>query len=423
MKERIVRNGKSLSRGEMDLMGKDGRGEEHQGEGKGMRVKARVAIAMAMNAAGAEIATCVPGLGATEIFLDHCALQSCRPVFSFHEEVAYTIAHGAALAGRRAFTSLKVHGFMKAANSVSDSLYSGTQAGFVCIVADDRNGIQSDSIPDTVGFVEGLGIPHKVADVGGVFDDILEGFSLSEELQLPFALIIDASELDQHSSVPGKRHTEGLPKGYSRDITRHVLCPPFCRYQRQILQRKLSGKDWKSFEKPSLRPLSQILPEKWRPAAEKYAPIFEALKTAKGEIATGDTGLSTLFALPPYDCIDLTTYMGGSIPLAIGAYMAGVRPAWAVSGDFSFIAAGHLALLEAVQRRIPLKILLLYNGRSETTGGQTIPNGLLEHVLCGYEERVRLIHDPSDSAEIEATIEEASSSQELRIVVADLRGP
>ena len=109
--------------------------------------------------------------------------------------------------------------------------------------------------------------------------------------------------------------------------------------------------------------------------------------------------MSTLFALPPYDCIDVTTYMGGSVPLAMGAYMAGVSPAWAISGDFSFIAAGHLGLLEAVQRQIPLKILLLCNGKAETTGGQKIPEGLLERILRGYEEYVHFIHDPLDFAE------------------------
>lgn len=386
-----------------------------------MKLKAKEAIATAMHAVGAEIATCVPGLGATEIFYDYCTLHSRRPVFSFHEEVAYTIAHGAALAGRRAFTSLKAHGFMKAANSASDSLYSGTLAGFVSLVVDDKKGIQSDSIADTVGFVEGLGIPHKLADVEEVFDDILEGFTLSEELQLPFALIIDASELDQPSSIPADIHVDRRPKHYGRDITQHVLCPPFCRYQQQVLQHKLSGGDWRSIAKPSLRPLFEALPEKWKPVAEKYANIFNAFRWAKGEIAAGDTGLSTLFALPPYDCIDVTTYMGGSLPLAMGAYMAGIRPAWAVSGDFSFIAAGHLGLMEAMQRQIPLKILLLYNGKAETTGGQMIPAGALERVLRSYEEYVRLIHDPSDFAEVESAIKEASSSQELSIVVADFR--
>jgi len=199
-----------------------------------MNMKAREAIGMAMRAAGSDVATCVPGLGATEIFSDYCALQSIRPVFSFHEEVAYTIAHGAALAGKRAFTSLKAHGFFKAANSVCDSLYSGTLAGFVSLVVDDRNGIQSDSIADTLGFVEGVGIPHKVANVEEVFDDVLDGFMLSERLQLPFALIIDASDLDQPSRIPTERSIDLPPKHYRRDITQHVLCPLFCKYQRDV---------------------------------------------------------------------------------------------------------------------------------------------------------------------------------------------
>lgn len=376
---------------------------------------------MAMRAAGSEVATCVPGLGATEIFCDCCALLSQKSVFSFHEEVAYTIAHGAALAGKRSFTSLKAHGFFKAANSVCDSLYSGTLAGFVSLVVDDRNGIQSDSIADTLGFVEGMGIPNKVANVEEVFDDILDGFMLSERLQLPFALIIDASDLDQPSRIPEERSIHPPPKPYRRDITQHVLCPPFCKYQRDVLQCKLWGGNWKSIVKPAIRPLSEALPGKWKPAAEQYATVFEALRSVKGEIAAGDTGLSTLFALPPYDVVDVTTYMGGSVPLALGAHMAGVSPAWAISGDFSFIAAGHLGLLEVVRRQIPLKILLLYNGKAETTGGQTIPKGLLERILLGYEEYVYFIHDPLDRREVESAIKNASSSRELSLVVADFR--
>ncbi len=384
-----------------------------------MRAKAVDAIGMAMQAAGTEVATCVPGLGATDVYLDYCALRSSRPVFSFHEEVAYTIAHGAALAGKRAFTSMKAHGFFKAANSVSDSLYSGTLAGFVSIVVDDRNGIQSDSIADTVSFVEGLGIPHKVAAVEEVFSDVLDGFRLSERLQLPFALIIDASDLDGSAVVPPEQRMGPLSDQYRRDIVQNVLCPPFCRYQRDVLICKLTGGDWRGIARPNIKELSIALPEKWRHVAERYSTVFRALRSAKGLIATGDTGLSTLFALPPYDCIDVTTYMGGSVPLALGAYMAGISPAWAVTGDFSFIAAGHLGLLEALQRQIPLKVLILNNGRAETTGGQTIPDEMMERVLRGYWSFVHFIRDPLDCSEVESAVKIASLSQEPSIVVAD----
>jgi TPP-dependent indolepyruvate ferredoxin oxidoreductase alpha subunit len=392
-----------------------------------MKVKAGEAIGMAMHAAGAKVATCVPGLGATEIFSNFCSQIFQEPIFSFHEEVAYTVAHGAALAGQRSFTSLKTHGFIKAGNSVTDSLYSGTVAGFVCVIVDDCQGIQSDSIVDTEAFVRGIGIPHKVADVENVHRDVLEGFELSERLRLPFALIIDASDLERSSVV------SALPKfgtilnqhrgevTQHKDVTQHVLCPPFCRYQREVLRCKNRGCDWTSIQKPALLTVPESLPERWKPVAKKYARLFEAFKSAKGPIAAGDTGISTLFALPPYNCIDVTTYMGGSVPLAIGAYLSGCRPAWAVTGDFSFIAAGHLGLIEAALRHIPLKVLVLYNGKAETTGGQRIPDGFLERVVKGYKDHVVCIHDPQDKNEIEDVLGKAARSDELCLVIADFR--
>lgn len=318
-----------------------------------MNVKASQAIGLAMLDSSIEVATYVPALGATEIYYDYCAVSGQKPSISFHEEVAYTIAHGVALAGRRASAVLKTHGFIKAGNSVSDSLYSGTNAGFVSIVVDDRKGIQSDSIVDTSAFLEGIGIPHKIGDVENIYCDILTAFQRSEDLSLPYALVVDASDMDKPSQVrrerweegreDGKdsagRRTYGYSRNYCRDIAQHVLCPPFCKYQQEVFRCKLQDCDWSLISRPEISPLLRSLPPRWRPTAEKYSRLFKAFRSFKGGMVAGDTGLSTLFALPPYDCIDVTTYMGGSVPLAIGAYMAGERPSWAVTGDFSFIAA------------------------------------------------------------------------------------
>ncbi|VVB68745.1 Uncharacterised protein [uncultured archaeon] len=386
-----------------------------------MKAKASEAIGMAMQAAGAKVATCVPGLGATKIYSDYCSQISLEPVFSFHGEVAYTVAHGAALAGQRAFTSLKTHGFIKAGNSIIDSLYSGTVAGFVSVVVGDRQGIQSDCIVDTESFVKGIGIPYRVADVENVYRDVLEGFQHSEKLGLPFALIIDASDLDRTSTISAERKLGTALPRYHRDIAQHVLCPPLCRYQREVLGCKIHGCDFASIPRPALLPIPESLPDKWKPVAERYAPLFDAFKSVKGPIAAGDTGISTLFAFPPYECIDVTTYMGGSLPLSIGAYLAGCKPAWAVTGDFSFIAAGHLGLIEAALRNVPLKVLVLWNGKAESTGGQRIPDGSLERVLKSYEDHVSYIHDPQNKDEIEEVLERAAHADELSLLIADLR--
>ncbi len=384
-----------------------------------MFAKASEAIGFAMCNAGAEIATYVPGLGATEIYYDYCRIASKRPVNSFHEEVAYTIAHGAALAGKRAFTALKAHGFAKAGNSIIDSLYSGTSAGLIIVVVDDMLGIQSDCILDTLAFVKGTGIPHKVADIDNIHEDVLNGFEISEKYNLPYALIIDASDVGKPSWVPEKwKHRPG-PQGYRRDIAQHVLCPPFCRYQRDVLSCKLQGGDWTQIPRPAISPIPKSLPEKWQPIAKSYDRLFDAFRSIRGPIVAGDIGVSTLFALPPYDCIDITTYMGGSLPLAVGIYLAGYSPAWAVTGDFSFIAAGNLGLLEAVQRNIPLKVLVLFNQIAETTGGQRIPDGSLERVIGGYKAEVSYIHDPWDRDEIENILKRVVRSNELSLVIAN----
>lgn len=396
-----------------------------------MNMKASQAIGLAMLDSGVGVATYVPALGATEIYCDCCAISGQEQTASFHEEVAYTIAHGAALAGRRASAVLKAHGFIKAGNSVSDSLYSGTNAGFVSIVVDDRNGIQSDSIVDTPAFLKGIGIPYKIAGVERIYRDVLEAFRQSEQLSLPYALVIDASETDKPSEVRREDEQESTGcrshgsysyfRNYSRDITQHVLCPPFCKYQQEVLRCKLHGDDWSHIARPRISPIPESLPSRWRPTAGKYAPLFEAFRSFKGKMVAGDTGLSTLFALPPYDCIDVTTYMGGSIPIAIGAHLAGLCPAWAVTGDFSFIAAGHLGLLEALLRSAPIKVLILNNGKAETTGGQKIPEGMLERILRSYREFVDYIHDPKDCREVKEVLSRASKSQDLSIVVADFR--
>ena len=62
----------------------------------------------------------------------------------------------------------------------------------------------------------------------------------------------------------------------------------------------------------------------FKTAALTYQPVFDAFKKIKGDdaVVAGDAGTSTLFAFPPYDCVDLTTFYGGSIPLACGLYGA-----------------------------------------------------------------------------------------------------
>jgi TPP-dependent indolepyruvate ferredoxin oxidoreductase alpha subunit len=378
-------------------------------------------IAGALYEAGVTIATCVPGSGGSEVFTDFNSLSRHPEPFSFHEEPAYSIAHGAAIAGVRSAVLVKSHGLVKAGNSVTDSLFCGTTAGMLTLVFSDKTGQSSDSILDIEPFLQGLGMPYQTADWPNIYRQVFYLLDRSEKLGLPHALVIESSEVKHLMTSEETVKRENTTPVYRRNINQRVLCPFFVQYQHSVLDFKIHDRDWRQISLPATPRIPGSVPDRWKPLVESYSGLFRVFQQIRGSMVTGETGISSLFACEPYNCIDITTCLGGSIPLAVGACLAGQRDVWAVTGDFAFIGAGHLGLLEAQQRGVPLKVLILYNGESATTGGQPIPENTLETVLGGYRDHLIYIAHPGDNAETTAVLRQAQLSREMTIVIADYR--
>ncbi|KZK74988.1 MAG: indolepyruvate ferredoxin oxidoreductase [Pelodictyon luteolum] len=83
-----------------------------------------------------------------------------------------------------------------------------------------------------------------------------------------------------------------------------------------------------------------------------------------------DIGCYTLGALPPFSAIHTCVDMGASVTMAIGAAEAGLRPAVAVIGDSTFTHSGMTGLLDAVNRRSAVTIIITDNDTTAMTGGQ-----------------------------------------------------
>ncbi|HOC37755.1 MAG TPA: thiamine pyrophosphate-dependent enzyme [Thermodesulfobacteriota bacterium] len=375
-------------------------------------------IAQALYDAAASVITNVPGFGGTQVFDAYCDIAGQPAVPCFHEEIAYSLAHGASLAGKRSAALLKGHGLAKAANSVVDSLSAGTTAGFVVLVFDDKYSRHSDSILNVSSMLRGLGIPFHRLRGASVYHEVLNAFMRSEMVQLPIALLITADDLltaKTYSPTP-LIHPE---LRFERNVAQHVLSPLTAGHQHRILNAKLNNEQWDRIPAPELPSLPYSLPPEWQDMIRPYQAFFDAFRHVRSDIVTGDTGVTSLFAFSPYDCIDICTYMGGSIPLALGAYLAGYTDVWALTGDFSFIAAGHLGLAEALQRRIPLKLVIFHNSQAQTTGGQAIPSGVLETILKGYEDFVVSIENPHDSIRVKQALVDVKEADALRIVVVE----
>lgn len=384
------------------------------------------AMARTMKAAGVGLATCVPGHGCSDFFELLRDLASAEWPYSLHEEVAFTLAHGAALAGMRSTAILKAHGLAKAANSVLDALACGVTAGCVIVIPDDPEAKSSDGILDVGLLCRGLALPMRLAATDSIVEDTIAAFETSEALGLPVALTLDGRQWDR---TAGDIVRPCLPMrsdlAYERDVAAHVVCPVMAGYQRKVLDAKLATRTWHSVDRPVLPIVPEGLPPKWQSAAFRYAPLFAVLRRVRMEgpawWIAGDTGMVSLFAFPPFDCVDVCTYMGGSLPLALGALLAGQSQAWAVTGDWAFVADGRLGLEEAIIRGLPLKLLILDNGISEATGGQAVPPGALDRALAAYMPLVRHIANPCNPVLAEAELRAAADSDELRILVADFR--
>ena len=146
-----------------------------------------------------------------------------------------------------------------------------------------------------------------------------------------------------------------------------------------------------------------------------HRDVYTTLKQVIAEYPQGkvfsDIGCYTLGALPPFKAIDSCVDMGASITMAKGASDAGLFPAVAVIGDSTFTHSGMTGLLDAVNAKAPITVIISDNLTTAMTGGQdsagtnrlqAICQGLgvePEHIRCvvpipkNHEEIVRIIRE------------------------------
>lgn len=382
-----------------------------------MKVKICEAIAYALNDLGVSIVTHVPGFGASEAFTSYNNLVQKNNPFSYHEEVAFTIAHSASIVGKRSACLIKAQGFAKAANSTVDALYTSLTAGFVTFIFEDHTGNHSDNIMEAEQLLHGMSFPYQKAEPNNLYQSILSTYLESEQRRLPFVILVDAKHVNTEIEISRDESHKKKLFNYNRDVLSHIVHPLFAEYQYKVFTANKLGGDPSMIERPGLPEIPDSLPGKFKEPAMQYKSFFDVFKEFKGDFASGDTSSSSVFALPPYNCIDAVTYIGGSIPLAIGAYLSGKKYTWALSGDFGFISAGHLGLLEVINRNIPIKVIIFNNKQAAATGGQPVNRKLLMRILAGYEAFIKNISNPGDPIEVSQVLDEAISSDELRIVI------
>ncbi|OYT10949.1 MAG: indolepyruvate ferredoxin oxidoreductase [Bacteroidetes bacterium 4572_112] len=132
------------------------------------------------------------------------------------------------------------------------------------------------------------------------------------------------------------------------------------------------------------------------PHTDSYTALNMVMEQHGDGRVFSDIGCYTLAALAPLESINTTVDMGASITMAKGAADMGLIPSVAVIGDSTFTHSGMTGLLDAVNAKSPITVMILDNFTTGMTGGQqSQATGKLEAICEGLgveKEHIRILN-------------------------------
>lgn len=197
------------------------------------------AIARGAWEAGVMFAASYPGTPATEILESLAHYPEIQAQWSVNEKVAFDQGMGAAIAGVRAFVSMKHVGVNVAADSFMVFPYAGTNAGFVLISADDPGTHSSQNEQDNRYFAKFAKVPLlEPSDNQEAKDYVRLAYQVSEQFETPVMMRVTMRLAHTKGLVePGER-TAVPKKPFVKDNIKWVV-PPFAKLHRSPLENKM----------------------------------------------------------------------------------------------------------------------------------------------------------------------------------------
>lgn len=157
-----------------------------------------------------------------------------------------------------------------------------------------------------------------------------------------------------------------------------------------------------------------------------HRDVYDALNRVAAQYPDakifGDIGCYTLGALPPFRTLSSCVDMGASITMAKGAADAGLFPAIAVIGDSTFTHSGMTGLLDAVNDKANITVIISDNLTTAMTGGQDSAGTNKFEAIClglGVEpEHVRVVVPlPKNMEEITRILKEEIEYNGVSVII------
>jgi len=155
---------------------------------------------------------------------------------------------------------------------------------------------------------------------------------------------------------------------------------------------------------------------------DMYTMLTRTMATFPEGRVFADIGCYTLGFLAPFHAIHTCVEMGASITMAQGAAFAGIHPAVAVIGDSTFTHSGMTGLLDAVNDKANIVVIISDNLTTGMTGGQdSAGTGRLEQICYGLgveKEHVRVVVPlPKNYDEMERILREEIAYNGVSVII------
>ncbi len=199
------------------------------------------ALAYGAYEAGLGVACAYPGTPSTEILETLAQFREIDAQWSVNEKVAYEVALGAAVSGVRSLFACKHVGLNVAMDPLMTSSYTGINAGFVIVVADDPGMHSSQNEQDTRWVALYAKMPLlEPSSPAEAKEYVQEAFKISEKYDTPVILRVTTRVSHTKEDVTlGKRE---VPKKGTLEpnAPKYVMVPGHARQRHVFVEKRLT---------------------------------------------------------------------------------------------------------------------------------------------------------------------------------------
>ena len=183
------------------------------------------AVARGLYEAGVCFVSSYPGTPSTEITEEAVRYDDIYCEWAPNEKVAMESAFGASLAGKRAFCAQKHVGLNVAADPLFTMSYTGVNAGFVVVVADDAGCHSSQNEQDSRHYAIAAKVPMlEPSDSAEALAFTKLAYELSEKYDTPVLLKM-CTRVAHSQSIVETGEREEHTKPYEKNIAKYVMMP------------------------------------------------------------------------------------------------------------------------------------------------------------------------------------------------------